>query len=402
MKTIPSTLLTLTLIAGCTAGTGTGSPPQLNHGAPPSPSAAPTTGASLKAQVTIPVGKAPHGAAFSQGFIYIGNTGSGDISVIDTATDTKVTDLKVGGTPSYTKATPDGKFVANVDTTGKVRFIDPTGGQHTVVQTVEVGGGLDKLYFTADGKQMAVSMPKGNLLPVFTFATDYRVAPGRRDVTIGNQVDGHRGLSVHDGYALIPNLGDNTVSLANLVTNAARTISAGNKPSVVALANPGTGLTAIIGNAASNTISFTVAAGGDVATIAGGTSPTDIAVRADGKIAFITNSGSNDVSVVDVAARKELSRVPAGLRPVHIYQAPAVTPMAVKHEGHDDASPGGWILALNDAGDSVTVIDPVTYQVRATVAVGKGHHKCAFSATKAYVTNITSGDVSVIDLAAIK
>ena len=57
---------------------------------------------------------------------------------------------------------------------------------------------------------------------------------------------------------------------------------------------------------------------------------------------------------------------------------------------------------LNDSGDSVTVIDPVTFLVKATVEVGKGHHKCAFSATKAYVTNITSGDVSVIDLTAIK
>jgi YVTN family beta-propeller protein len=395
-KHISVSAVLITLVAGCTVGTGSPTSPS-SPGASAVPSGAPTTAASLQAKATIPVGKGPHGAAYSQGFVYIGNTGSGDITVIDTATDTKATDLKVGGVPSYTKATPDGKFVVNVDTTGKVRFIDPTGGKHTIIQTIDVGGGLDKGYFTEDGKQFTVTMPKGNLLPVFTFAGDYTAAPARRDITIGNQTEGHRGLSVHDGYALVPNLLDNTVSLANLATNSTRTISAGNTPGVVALANPGDGLTAVIGNGASNTISLTSVAGGEVATIAGGTTPTDVAVRGDGKIAFITNAGSNDVSVVDIAARKELGRVPVGKRPVHVYQAPAVAAMAVKHEGNE-----GFILVMNDDGDSVTVIDPGTFLVKATVAVGKGHHKCAFSPTKAYVTNITSGDVSVIDLTAIK
>lgn len=385
----------ITLLAGCTAG-GTGAPTATAPSGT-TPSASPTA-TSLKAVATIPVGKAPHGAAFSQGFVYVGNTGSGTISVIDTTTDTKATDLQVGGVPSYTKATHDGNYVANVDTTGTVRFIDPAGGKHTIVQTLAVGGNLDKLLFSEDGKQVVVTMPGGNLLPVFTFAGDYTTAPARKDITIGNQVDGHRGLAMQSGYALVPNILDNTVSLANLVTGSTRTISAGNNPAVVALANPDSGLTAIIGNSASNTISLTSVNGGDVTTIAGGTTPTDVVVRGDGKVAFITNAGSNDVSVVDVTAGKELTRIPVGKRPVHVYQAPVVTPMAVQHE----EGIGGNVLVMNDDGDSVTVIDPTTFAVKATVAVGKGHHKCAFSATKAYVTNITSNDCSVIDLTAIK
>jgi YVTN family beta-propeller protein len=388
--------LLITLLAGCTAGTGTPANPATV------PAGAVATPASLQAQSAITVGTAPHGIAFCQGFVYVGNTGSGDISVIDTTTDKKVTDLKVGGVPSYTKVTPDGKYAVNIDNDGKVRFIDPTDGKHAVVQTVDVGGKLDKLYFTEDGKQLAVSMPAGNILPVFTFAGGYTTAPTRRDLSIGNQKEGHRGLTVHDGYALIPNLADNTASLVNLEAGTSKPITAGNTPSVVALTHVTAGLTAVIGNAASNTISLMPVSSGEVTTIAGGTSPTDVAIRADGKIAFITNSGSNDVSVVDVDARKELTRVPAGKRPVHIYQAPAVGTMAVKHEGHGGTETGGYVLALNDDGDSVTVIDPVTFAVKATVAVGKGHHKCAFSTTKAYVTNITSGDVSVIDLTAIK
>jgi len=36
------------------------------------------------------------------------------------------------------------------------------------------------------------------------------------------------------------------------------------------------------------------------------------------------------------------------------------------------------------------------------ITVGNGHHKMAFTATKAYVSNITDNTVSVIDRSAIQ
>jgi YVTN family beta-propeller protein len=148
---VRNTLISLTLIGligACTAQVATTS--------------IANTGLSLKASSLIPVGIAPHGAAYSQGFVYVGNTGSASISVIDTATDTKVTDLNVGGVPSVTTATPDGRYVANVDTTGKVRIIDPAGGKHTILQTLDVGQGPDHAHFSDDGTQLAVSLTGEN------------------------------------------------------------------------------------------------------------------------------------------------------------------------------------------------------------------------------------------------
>jgi YVTN family beta-propeller protein len=399
MKTIHSTLLILTLLTACTAGTGTGSPPQLNNGVSPSPSAAPMTGASLKSLATIPVGKGPHGITVTQGFVYVANTSGGSISVIDTATDKVVTDLPVGGAPSYTRTSPDGKFAVNIDGSGKVRIIDPTGGKHATVRTLDPGQGPDKVHFNADGTQMAVSLTNEPAVTVYSFAGGLTGGLTTNRYNVGSVADAtykHRDVAFEDGILLVPNTKENNVSLIDTRTSSVRAITAGNSPSVVDLANPGTGLMGIIGNAASNTISFLTIADTTVTTIAGGNTPTDCVVRADGKVAFITNAGSNDVSVVDLATRKELGRVPTGKRPVHIYQAPPVG-MAVKHsEGN------GNIWVLNDDGDSVTILDPMTFIVKATVAVGKGHHKAAFTATKAYVTNITSNDVSVIDLTAIK
>lgn len=46
--------------------------------------------------------------------------------------------------------------------------------------------------------------------------------------------------------------------------------------------------------------------------IATGKDPHELAVSADGKLAFVSNSAGNSISVIDIAARKELRRVDIG------------------------------------------------------------------------------------------
>lgn len=358
-------------------------------------------GRTLRAAATIPVGKAPHGVAYSQGYVYIGNTGSGSVSVIDTGSDKVVKELAFGGSPSYTTASPDGKYVVNLDTTGKLRVIDPAQGAHTVVQTLEPGKGLDKVVFSADGTKLAVSLADEAVLPLYAFAQGFAQAPTRSQYAIGTVVGvghKHRAMAYRGDYLLAPNTGENDVSLVNTATGQVETLKAGNSPSVVALAGDGADMAAVIGNQASNTLTIVRLADKTSKTFAGGLTPTDVAVRDDGRVAFVTNAGGNDVSVVDVAGMKEITKVPVGKRPVHIYAVG--TPLHTHHAGHDEtASEQIWVM--NDDGASVTVIDAVSYTVLATVSVGQGHHKAAFSPTKAYITNITSGDVSVIERSSV-
>ncbi|MBC7545344.1 MAG: YncE family protein, partial [Candidatus Sericytochromatia bacterium] len=239
-------------------------------------------------------------------------------------------------------------------------------------------------------------------MPLFRFAASYATAQTVNRFTVGTTAgtpgSKHRDIAFEADYVLIPNTGENNLTLINTATGDQRTIAAGNTPSVVDIAETGGGLLAVIGNAASNTITLANLPTGNVTTVAGGQTPTDMTIRADGKVAFITNAGSNDVSVIDLLDRKEIARIPVGKRPVHIYQTPPAS-LSTKHTA-GDAKNQIWVL--NDDGDSVTVIAGDTYKVLATIAVGKGHHKCAFSPTRAYVTNITSGDVSVIDRTSVK
>lgn len=77
-----------------------------------------------------------------------------------------------------------------------------------------------------------------------------------------------------------------------------------------------------------------------------------ISVTADGKTLFAANSGSNDIAVVDIAARRVTGTVPVGRDP---YGA-ALTP------------DGRFIYSGNLADNTVSVIDVATLKVVATIA----------------------------------
>jgi YVTN family beta-propeller protein len=111
-------------------------------------------------------------------------------------------------------------------------------------------------------------------------------------------------------------------------------------------------------------------------------------------------AGSNEVSVIDYDKRIFVGKIPVGSRPVHIYLAPGKPKVETKglNIKHDDAGNDSDELWVgNDGGDSVTIIDGATLAVKATVKVGKGHHKMAFTDKKAYVSNITDGTITVIE-----
>src|SRR6516225_2190272 len=73
-----------------------------------------------------------------------------------------------------------------------------------------------------------------------------------------------------------------------------------------------------------------------------------------GQNAYIANSGSNDVSVIDTATNKVTATIPVGAFPLGI----AVTP------------DGGNVYVTNSNSATVSVIDPVSNTVIDTVPVG--------------------------------
>jgi YVTN family beta-propeller protein len=106
------------------------------------------------------------------------------------------------------------------------------------------------------------------------------------------------------------------------------------------------------------------------------------------KYAYITNSGSTTVSVIDTATNKVTATVNVGSNPYGV----AVNPKGTK------------VYVASDVNDAVSVIDTATNKVTATVPVGSDPWGIAVNpdGTKVYVANEGSGTVSVIDTASNK
>jgi YVTN family beta-propeller protein len=121
-------------------------------------------------------------------------------------------------------------------------------------------------------------------------------------------------------------------------------------------------------------------------TIPVGRSPHYVAVSPSGDRLYVTNFGSETVSVIDTNTLMVIrSPITFGSGPLGV----AVTPN------------GARVYVSNHMSDNVSVIDTATNAVVATIPVGLGPYGVAATPNGAqvYVANLDSDDVSVIDTA---
>lgn len=119
-----------------------------------------------------------------------------------------------------------------------------------------------------------------------------------------------------------------------------------------------------------------------VGTIVVGPFPVSIAVTPDGVRAYVANSGTNTVSVIDTASSTVVATVQVGMSPVSI----TITP------------DGKHAYVANTHDRSVSVIDTATQTVVATVPVGAFPNRIAMTPDggSAWVTNEGDHSVSII------
>jgi YVTN family beta-propeller protein len=91
----------------------------------------------------------------------------------------------------------------------------------------------------------------------------------------------------------------------------------------------------------------------EVARILVGRNPSGIAVDPDGERIYVANSGSNDVSIVDVRAAAETSRVKVGKQP------------------WASACSGDRLYVANAHADTMSVVDTDAQRVLDTVRTGR-------------------------------
>ncbi|WP_440945625.1 PKD domain-containing protein [Methanosarcina sp. T3] len=110
-----------------------------------------------------------------------------------------------------------------------------------------------------------------------------------------------------------------------------------------------------------------------------------VSIAGASSFAYITNEGSNSISVIDTATNKVTATIPVGANPVGV----AINPNGTK------------VYVANDHSNDVSVIDTATNAVTVTVPAGRSPQGVAVSpdGKKVYVTNLASNTISVIDTA---
>lgn len=181
----------------------------------------------------------------------------------------------------------------------------------------------------------------------------------------------------------------NTITIYPILNDAAYTPTpiSNATSSLVSMANvTSRGPYAYITNSGSNTVSVIDTQTNTVtATVPVGNSPDGVAVIPDGTKIYVTNSGSNTVSVIDAATNVVKDTVTVGANPIGV----AVSPDGTK------------IYVVNSNSSTVSIIDATINVVTATVPVGIGPMGVAVSpdGSRIYVLSagLCSSTVSVID-----
>jgi len=292
-------------------------------------------------------------------FVYITNSGSNNVSVIDTST-IKVTSTLDVSHPIGVAASPDGKkvYVTNSGK-GNVTVIDTA--TNNVIATVKDNFG-DVIAVSPDGKKVYVDSDGVNL-SVIDAATN--------KVSSSTDIQGYNpnGIAVNnDGTKLYVSTegwmdsgyGVSIVDTENnsYIGDIALPIKDPQyRPSGVAV-NPTD--TKVYMTWSDGTVSVTdVGTNTVIASVPVGIGPRGVAVSPDGKNVYVTNNGNysvpgNTISVIDTATNKVTATVNVGEAPEAIAVAPD----------------GSKVYVTNSVSNSVSVIDIATNTVTATVPVG--------------------------------
>jgi len=212
-----------------------------------------------------------------------------------------------------------------------------------------------------------------------------------KTIAVDTAADDDRSITGLDTTVAQVNPKGNTLTLIDRATDATTSITVGLKPLSCAagsfVSNGATKSVLVVCNSTSNNVSLIdMTTRTVVKTLDVGSTPTDSVGLA--QYVYVTNNGSNTVSVIDTQAQAVVATLPVGQRPFHVFAAP-----------RGGGGPASQVWVGNDKSTFATVIDATANTVYATVENQKGHHKMAFTpdGTRAFITNLDSGTVSVVD-----
>jgi YVTN family beta-propeller protein len=289
-------------------------------------------------------------------FVYVSNERSGDISVIDGATDAVVATFKAGKRPRGIHAAPDGKRV----------FVTVSGSPRMAPGLDENRAPADK---TADGLGV-IDPVEHRLIDRWHVGSDpeqFAISKDGRFAFIANE---------DDASALIVDLGSGQ-SRGN--------VKVSEEPEGVGV-NPQNGEVYVTCEEKGEVFAIDPDQQRVVAKIETGGRPRSIAFLPDGSRAYVACENGGYIAVLDTASHKLLSKIqlPTGSLPM----------------GTVISKDGKELYLSTGRGNSVAVIDTAKNAPVTTISVGNRAWGIALdpSGSKLYTANGASNDVSVVDI----
>src|SRR6516162_4539397 len=242
---------------------------------------------------------------------YITNDGSGNVSVIDTATNAVTATIAVGTAPFAVAGSPDGGtvYVASIDSDNVSAIAT---AMNKVTATIPVGNYPQGVAVSPRGSTVYVANSHSNNVSVIDTATNRVTAT----VPVGSEPGG-LAVTPDGGKVYVANFLSNNVSVIASATNkVSATIAVGANPFGVAVTPDGS--TVYVANAGfgANTVSaIATTTNGLTATIPVGSEPGGVAVTPDGSKVYVANFLSNNVSVIAAATNRVTATIPVGSEP---------------------------------------------------------------------------------------
>lgn len=337
--------------------------------------------------------------------------------------------LKPGGDPQSTHlALVIGR---NAAATGMVSVMDISGD--TNIGNFPVGSDAVYAAFNSGAQRAVVANKASDSLSLFSPTTlggavaTISLPAGSAPVFV---------VSIEASIAFVANSGANTVGIVDLnrgVQQAA--LPVGNTPVWLA-ETPDQSKVYSLNQGDGTVTALNPATGQILATIPVGSSPVAAAMKPDGSTLYVLNQGSATVSAIDVASNTVTATLPTGASPHSLTYDPHLRRLYVANTGSNSISvfnadvglsfvtnvgvgdgpasvaalPDGTRIYTGNAGcsdaialtgcpgNTVSVIDAVSFAVRKTITVGSAPVSIAAdpSSTKVVVANRDSDSISFV------
>ena len=299
--------------------------------------------------------------------VYVSNEASGDVTVIDAATDSILATIPVGERPRGIQVSPDGKTVyvalsgssfakkGNLPPVGKkvdgIGLIDTL--KNELVGVIPGGSNPEQFVVSHDGTKLYVASQDASLASVVDVPSGKLV----QAIPVGEEPEGVA-LSPDGKIVYVTNESSQTVSVIDTETNKVKaTFKVEGRPRAVAFMPNGSrayvtsetlGTVSVV-DTENHRVTDRIKLQGD------NIRPMGVAIAPDEKRVYVTTGDGGRVFVIDTSTHEVITSFEVGKRPWGI----AITPDGKK------------IYTANGPSDDVSVVDVETLQVVARIKVGE-------------------------------